>query len=141
LAAQLRDFNSKYHFPTTVLVYSNYRFHRTFDLVSPAEDLDTLALHLEESAEVIKDAGGPTPYLAFRALAKGLAAVFRSATGHSVGITWNNYDNLYEGRFFRLVEDLLPAARKMAQLKTGQPLLEPKTSNARGKYIQRLFES
>ena len=71
----------------------------------------------------------------------GLVKAFENATGRSAGVTWNYPDTRYEGKFFRLVEDVLPVAREVPQAATEQPMPSPQTPNARGKYIQRVIDS
>jgi hypothetical protein len=133
LARRLRNFNKKYSFPTMVV-----HIGRTFDLVAPAEDLEALASLWEEDPAKAIDRGGPSRMQAFRMLAQRLACAFQRAAGHSASVTWNNYDECYEGRFFRLVQAVLSVACEVAKVATTRSLSVPKSPTALGKYLQRL---
>jgi hypothetical protein len=75
---------------------------------------------------------------AFAVLARGLAQALQNATGRPAKVTWNAHRDRYEGKFFDLVEIILPTARDIAEEVTGRLLPVSKTVGARGKFLQRL---
>jgi hypothetical protein len=131
LAKRLRDFNSKYVIghPTLVL-----RPGRVFDPDALAQDFDLLVALLEDQASACKDTGGPThTMLAFTALAEGLTRAYKRATKRK-----GTGGNVREGRsrLRRLVEAVLPAARKAATA-AGAPLRAP-TNGGLGDHLNEI---
>jgi hypothetical protein len=88
-----------------------------------------------EAASRTKDAGGPPKMVAFGIFVRLLADAFGRATGHRAGMTWHEHRERYEGRFWELIEVLLPVAK----LVIGEGFA-PKTPSARGKAIQRWLD-
>jgi hypothetical protein len=129
LAMRLRDFTKRYPTPKLVLHPG-----RMFDLAAPAQDLDALALLVEDRAAAFKDAGGPTPRLrAFKVLSEGLIRAYRRATeqkgtGHSAR----------EGRLLDLVEAVLATALKLARDETGKPFETPASTHALGEQLHEI---
>ncbi len=80
-----------------------------------------------------RDKGGAPKMLAFDILVRGLARAYQHATGRAAKVTWNEHRYCYEGRFFNLVEAVLPSARALAGKEP--PMRFPNTPLARGKYI------
>jgi hypothetical protein len=80
--------------------------------------------------------GGAPKMLEFRILVLGLIPAFERATGRAARVTWHEHRSRFEGRFFTLVEDVLPLARKFER--QDRPMRIPKSQNARGKYIHKL---
>jgi hypothetical protein len=88
------------------------------------------------AALVGKDKGGRPQMRAFDGLVRLLADAFSRATGDRATITWHEHHRQYEGRFWTLVEAVLPKAAAFAAL-SGRPLAQPNSPTARGKFIQR----
>jgi hypothetical protein len=86
-----------------------------------------------ECVPVDVDRGGPSERrIAFRVFVSVLATGFGRATGRPAAVSWNEYDLRYQGRFFDLVERLLPLVNSIV----GEGFAA-KNANARGKAIQR----
>jgi hypothetical protein len=81
--------------------------------------------------------GGAPKMIAFQMLVKRLGAVFQKAVGRAAKVTWNSYKQLYEGKFVKLVEAVLPIALQCTEV-FGSKMPCPKTAQARGKYISQI---
>jgi hypothetical protein len=84
-----------------------------------------------------KDKGGVAKKDAFRILVLYLGRAFENATNHKPKVTWNEHTDRFEGKFIRLVEAVLPLARKLAE-GSRQPFPFPNSPRSRGKYIYEL---
>ena len=129
LAAQLRAYHSKYVAGQVTLVL---HIGRVFDPAGPAEDFEARALFLEEIVGDLRDAGGPPPMLAFKALAEGLVRAYKHATGET-GIG----HSAREGSLHDLLDAVLPTAERLAKSITGNPLRKSKDP---GQYLYRAAE-
>jgi hypothetical protein len=122
LAQRLRAFASKYVTGHATLIL---RLGQVFDPGALAEDFDALASLREDQAAACKDSGGPTRKMrAFTALAEGLTRAYSRATGRK-----GTGGNVREGdsRLRKLVEAVLPEARKITEAMTGKPLTVPRS--------------
>jgi hypothetical protein len=97
---------------------------------------------LRELAEAAKpdadltltDTGGQPRVTAFSIFIRMLADAFGRATGKAATLTWDPLEDRYEGRFWKLVHQVLPIAEDLA----GN--FAPRTESARGKKIQRVLK-
>ena len=97
-------------------------------------DLHSLAAGLDRllARGAFKDRGGRLKMAAFDRLIRSLARVFEEATGKRAALTYSPYRSRYEGRFWEFVESVRPIAAAIIE-----PLAEPRTDLARGKFIER----
>jgi hypothetical protein len=102
-------------------------------------DLRNLAAGLDSvlARGAFKDRGGRSKMAAFDRLLQSLARVFEDTTGERATLTYNPYGPRYEGRFWEFVEIVRPIAAAIIAKSRVEPLAEPKTDLARGKFIER----
>jgi hypothetical protein len=87
-----------------------------------------------------KDRGGPTKMYAFDSLVRLLADAFARATGHRASLTYDAHQDKYTGKFWDLVETVLPKVGAIAE-QGGRSLAQPSNRGARGTFIQRVLVS
>jgi hypothetical protein len=98
------------------------------------DHLRSLAEAARQSAQGTKaDVGGRTRMVAFDIFIRTLADAFGRATRQPAGLTWNPDDTSYEGRFWDLVDRVLPRAEMIA----GK--FAPESHIALGRQIQRIL--
>jgi hypothetical protein len=121
-------------------------WHR-FTAEPPPEPLATLLApatldRLRDLAEVaqwcadhvLMDVGGPGRKVAFDIFIRVLADAYLQATGRPAGLTWSEYRNRYEGKFWALIDQLLPTVSALVG-----DSFAPLTELARGRQIQRIL--
>jgi hypothetical protein len=100
------------------------------------------ALHLlrglaeiaRQAADTLKGTPGRPLAMAFDVFIRQLADTFTRATGKPAGLTWSSYRNRYEGRFWNLIECVLPRTKTIV----GDGFA-PQDSIARGRQVQRIL--
>jgi hypothetical protein len=105
------------------------------------EYLKTMTITLDSIlAKSLKNKGGRPKKVAFRQLILGLAGAFEGATGNRPTITRNHHvEGGYGGKFWNLVEVVLPIVNKIIQTSRASSLDKPASDGARGKYIEELL--
>jgi hypothetical protein len=109
-----------------------FRLNR--DVVIPG--LLDLAEVAQRATAECQDRGGRSKMAGFDFFVRFLADAFGRATERRAGITWNAHRSRYEGRFWDLLESVLPYA--LAYAGDG---FAPIETGARGKQVQRILSA
>jgi len=107
---------------------------------------DTAFKALKESKT---DKGGRTPDMALRNLILGLADIYREASGKEPGMPYINKEDLYDGPFFRLVDQIIttlgdPAGRVLRKPgKSAEEFMdmEKKVNGSLAQQIRRILRA
>jgi hypothetical protein len=89
----------------------------------------------------LNDKDGRPKMAAFERLIQSLVSTFENATGQRAGVTDSRHSEppRYEGRFWELVEIVLPIAADIIAKSGELPLAQPATPLARGRFIERVL--
>jgi hypothetical protein len=96
--------------------------------------LHGLAAFARQAAGILKDKGGRSRMAAFDLFIRLLADTFGRAAGCPAGLTWSEHRSCYQGRFWELIEHVLPRAKMIA----GDGFA-PAGDIARGRQVQRVL--
>jgi hypothetical protein len=112
--------------------------------LTPISELETKRDMARRWAERCKqlEKRGREKFYAFGGLVKGLRRAFESATRGAATLTHREDrrdEDEWGGRFWELVEAVLPVAQHVAVTVAGAAFDAPATPGARGKYLQRLL--
>jgi hypothetical protein len=107
---------------------------RFLELGNLAPELASLSSMARAHADMLlPDRGGTRGLLAFRVLVEGLRRAFEGATGEKASVTWNNYEERYEGSFLNLVR---PVSAVVAP-----SIAHPSSTLAEDAYVYKVVNS
>jgi hypothetical protein len=131
-------------FSETVKSFSHPSLYRLLNLGQDWPGLRDEALNVTKQLdtaahkawlEIGNDKGGPSADFAFNGFVKKLIKIYEDATGQKASVTWDEYSELYSGKFYTLIETCLDTLKLDSQSKKNYK----NKNNALGKRLQRIL--